>query len=63
MRADDGFADRGSISRIVLTAFAGEAVRRDELGGDRPHNMAILLEKTRPVVCAETGCHTYQTGW
>ena len=58
--AGDGFADRCGIGRVVLAAFAREAVGGDELGGHQAHGVAELLEFPGPVVGAGACLHADQ---
>lgn len=48
--AGDGIADGLSVSRVVLAAFAREAIGCDELGGHQAHGMAELRKLACPVV-------------
>jgi hypothetical protein len=51
-------ADGGSIGGVVLTAFAGQTIRSNELGCDQSHRVSVLLKQACPVVRTGAGLHT-----
>lgn len=60
LRPAGSFADGSGVVRIVLTALAGHAVRRDEVAGNEPHVNAQQAQSAPDMVRTAAGFHRDQ---
>lgn len=57
VRATRSLADGRGVFGVVLAAFAGHAIGRDEVAGDQSRVQAVTAQLARPVVSAATDLH------
>ncbi len=57
VRSGDRFADGSGVGRVVLAAFARQAIGRNELGSHQANGMSKRLEQACPMMGARASLH------